>query len=170
MSVKNVEVTTHTDTLGGVEVKTSYSYNVPSTLAEAQELYGDEAYDIFVKGFMVVIQAPARREIADLWNALDEDTRAQLTTSPTDGEEGPSTATLPAAQQAAVQDAMNEFRPGQKAPRGKRILVDPAKALLDKVRSGTLTPEERAQIQALLASEFPPSNEPTTTAARARRV
>ena len=167
MTVKNVSVSTHTDTIGDVEVSTTYEYNVPDSLAEAEQLYGADAYEIFVKGFMVVIQAPARREISDLWNAIDEETRNACTTAPLE-DSGQRTAILPAAQQLAVQDAMNAFRPGQKAVRGKRILVDPAKALLDKVRSGTLSPEERAQIQALLAQEFPPSNEPAVGSSSSR--
>ena len=168
MPERIVSVSTHTDTLGDIEVGTTYTYNVPANLAEAEELYGAEAYEIFVKGFMVAIQAPARREISDLWNSIDEDTRTSLTTVPVE-EGGPKTATLPAAQQVAVQEAMNAFRPGQKAIRGKRILVDPAKALLDKVRAGTLTPEERAQIQALLATEFPPNNEPALASTGGRK-
>ena len=167
MPERTVSVSTHTDTLGDIEVGTTYTYNVPASLAEAEELYGAEAYDIFVKGFMVAIQAPARREISDLWNSIDEETRTSLTTAPAE-EGGPKTATLPAAQQVAVQEAMNAFRPGQKVVRGKRILVDPAKALLDKVRAGTLSPEERQQIQALLAAEFPPSNEPAMANSRKR--
>ena len=140
-------------------IKSQFWHEMPESVEEFQnrftvEIDGDKmvdpVYELLVRSYTIALQAPARKEVVDQWESIPVEERTALIL-PLENKEGQYTATLPAAQQELLQQRMDEWKLGEKAPRTRVVHVvgDPVKALIDGLKGGTikLDDERRAEIQ-----------------------
>ena len=103
----------------------------------------DEVYKLIRGQLAIVVQAPARKELIEQWHSINVETRVSMITPPT-GEVKVVNVTLPEPQRLALQQRMDEFKLGEKAPRTRilRITEDPIDAIARRIKSGDIQGEE----------------------------
>ena len=136
-----------------VSVGSHFEYDVPevSELQNAEqclklliEKHGyDEVYKLVKGQLAIVVQAPARKELIEQWHSLNAEVRSTMITAPT-GETKVVKVVLPEPQRLALQQRMDEFKLGEKAPRTRivRITEDPIDAIARRISSGEIQGEE----------------------------
>ena len=141
-------------------VSSYFEYEVPATLEEAQKRFPavmdggklvDPVYDIWRKGFLVVLQAPARLETARQWESLPAEKRVALMVAHEKDGVTTFTAELPEAQRGLLQQHMNVWRLGERTPRVRvEYAGDPVTAFLAAAKD--MTEERRAEVAAQVAA------------------
>ena len=163
MSKVDVSTTQVSETTNDLKVSVSsyFEYDIPevSDLQSAEscikllvEKHGhDEVYKLIKGQLAIVTQAPARKELIEQWTSINPEVRATLITLPKEGTiDSVATATLPEPQRLALQQRMDDFKLGEKAPRTRivRITEDPIDAIARRIQSGELGGEELALLRA----------------------
>ncbi len=141
-------------------VSSSFEYEIPTSIEDAQKRFPsvvdngklvDPVYDMWRKGFVVAIQAPARLETARQWESLPAERRVALMVSHEKEGVTSYTADLPEAQRGLLQQHMNAWRLGERTPRVRvEYAGDPVEAFLAAAK--TMTEEERAEVAAQVAA------------------
>ena len=144
-------------------VSSHFDHNIPEVSEECSaeectkqmvERFGASAvYELIKSQYTIAIQAPARKELISQWESIAPDVRSNYIAVP-QTEGGQYTAVLPAAQQALLQARMDEWKLGEKAPRGVRTVVvqgDPVKAIMEGIADGSLTGERLEEMRAKVA-------------------
>lgn len=141
-------------------VSSHFDYEIPTNIEEAQKRFPstmdggklvDPVYDMWRKGFVIALQAPARLETARQWESLPAERRAELITAHEKDGTATYTATLPEAQQGLLQKHMDLWRPGERTPRVRvEYAGDPVQAFLDAAKD--MTDERRAEVAAQVAA------------------
>lgn len=110
-------------------------------------------YELVKSSYTIAVQAPARKKLIELWEAIPLSVRANLILAP-EKEGGQYTADLPAERQQALQAYMNEWKLGDRAPRGVRTVIvqgDPVKAIMEGIADGSLTGERLEEMRVRVA-------------------
>ncbi len=140
-------------------VSSYFEYNVPTTLEEAQKRFPsvmdggklvDPVYEIWKKGFTIAIQAPARLELGRQWESIPAERRAELMVAHEKDGVITYTADLPEPQRALLQNHMDAWKLGERAPRVRvEYAGDPVAAFMEAAKE--MTPERRAEVAAQVA-------------------
>ena len=141
-------------------VSSSFNYDIPATIEDAQKRFPpvmedgtlvDPVYAMWRKGFIVAIQAPARQELARQWESLPTERRLELMAGYDKDGVTSYTAELPEAQRDLLQQYMNAWRLGERAPRVRvEYAGDPVEAFLAAAKD--MTEERRAEVAAQVAA------------------
>ena len=142
------------------DVTAIFEYEIPATLEEAQKrfpavMHGgalvDPVYAMWRKGFVIVIQAPARQETARQWESLPAEQRSALMTRHEKDGVVSYTAVLPEAQCALLQKHMDAWKLGERAPRVRvEYAGDPVAAFLAAAKN--MTDEQREEVAIQVAA------------------
>ena len=161
MSKVEVSTTQVSETTNDLKVSVSshFEYDIPevgdlqsaeSCIKAMVERHGhDEVYKLIKGQLAIVTQAPARKELIEQWHSINPEVRMALITMPT-GEAETATATLPEPQRLSLQQRMDDFKLGEKAPRTRivRITEDPIDAIARRISSGEIQGEELDALRA----------------------
>ena len=141
-------------------ISSSFDYEIPATIEEAQKRFPaimeggkliDPVYGIWRKGFVIVLQAPARQEVARQWESLPAERRQELMVAHEKDGTATFTATLPEAQQILLQRHMDGWKLGERAPRIRvEYAGDPVQAFLAAAKD--MTDERRAEVAVQVAA------------------
>ena len=120
-------------------------------LKQMTERFGmGPVYDLVKSAYTIAVQAPGRKELLAQWEAISPTVRSEFIVAP-QAEGGQYTATLPDAQQSLLQAHMDNWKLGDKAPRGVRTVIvqgDPIKAIMEGLADGSLTGERLEEMRA----------------------
>ena len=141
-------------------VTSYFEYDLPLTIEEAQKRFPsimengkltDPVYDIWKKGFVIALQAPARQELARQWESLPVERRQELMILHEKDGVPSYSANLPEPQRELLQRRMAEWRLGERAPRVRVEYVgDPVEAFMNAAKD--MTEERRAEVAAQVAA------------------
>lgn len=153
MKLTQVKVST-TSTADNTTLRSTFTYNVPETIAEAMETFGEEqTYELFKASLIIALQAPARKHLQDIWDEIPYESRTTLAVAP-EKEGAASVADLSNGYQASLQAEMDTWLPGQKSTRSRVVKPEDAVSAL-LTRWDTLPAERQAELIALMAEKFP---------------
>ncbi len=140
-------------------VSSYFEYEIPATIEDAQKRFPavmeggkltDPVYDMWRKGFVIAIQAPARLETARQWESLPTERRLELMVRHEKEGVVSYTADLPDAQRGLLQKHMESWRLGERVPRVRvEYAGDPVEAFMAAAKS--MTTEERDEVAAKVA-------------------
>ena len=141
-------------------VSSYFEYDIPASIEEAQKRFPsimengklvDPVYDIWKKGFVIAIQAPARLELARQWESLPVERRLELMVRYEKDGTYTFTATLPEAQRGLLQKHMEGWKLGERSPRVRvEYAGDPVEAFMAAAKD--MTEERRAEVAAQVAA------------------
>ena len=157
---ESIEISTSkVNDLQAPNVSSSFDYDIPATIEDAQKRFpptvedgklADSVYDMWLKGFTVALQAPARQELARQWESLPAERRLELMVKHEKDGVISYTAELPEAQRGLLQQYMNSWKLGERTPRVRMEYADPVDAFLAAAKD--MTEERRAEVAVQVAA------------------
>jgi hypothetical protein len=153
MKATTVKIST-TSQADNTVLRTSFIYNIPESITEALTAFGEEqTYELFKSALVIALQAPARKQLQDIWEEIPYDTRITLAVAP-EKEGASSVADLANGYQASLQTEMDNWLPGQKSTRARAVKPEDAVSVLIG-KWDTLPAERQAELMTMMAEKFP---------------
>ena len=141
-------------------VSSSFDYDMPESIEDAQKRFPsamengklvDPVYDIWKKGFVIALQAPARLELARQWESIPVEQRNALMERHEKDGVVSYTAELPEPQRELLQRRMAEWKLGERTPRVRvEYAGDPVEAFMNAAKD--MSDERRAEVAAQVAA------------------